>query len=243
MGETMADYNKEINASLGKLEDGDVMSGKVENEEQAASSLTWDHLKELRDSKETLTIKVNGMVNGGLITNVEDIRGFIPASQISLDYVENLDEWLNKTMEVRVITVDKSKKKLVLSAKAILKENADKEKAKKLSELKVGTITEGVVETLQPYGAFVNIGDGITGLLHVSQISDKRIKEPSEVLKEGQTVKVKITKVEDKRISLSMKALSDDSSKAPREEFEKIDLPKAAAPTTSLGDLLKNIKL
>ena len=96
---------------------------------------------------------------------------------------------------MRVINVDEENKRLVLSAREILKEAADAERAKKISNVEVGLVTEGIVETLKPYGAFVNLGNGLSGLLHISQICNNRIKHPGVVLKEGQTVKVKITEV------------------------------------------------
>ncbi len=239
MAETMDDYKKELEESYKSLESGDVMSGKVENEEQAELTLAWQHLKELLDSKQDITVKIGGMVNGGLIATVEGIRGFIPASQISLDFVENLDEWLGKSLKVRVITVDPARKKLVLSAKVILKEAEKKAHEEKLAKVQTGMVFDGKVESLQTYGAFVDLGDGINGLLHISQISDKRLKHPGEVLKEGQDVKVKVIKVEDGKISLSMKALNDVTE----QEEEVYDLPETQAVTTSLGDLLKGIKL
>jgi len=108
--------------------------------------------------------------------------------------------------------------------------------------VKVGLVTEGTVETIKDYGAFVNIGHGVTGLLHVSQISQKRIKTPSDVLKEGQTVKVKVTKVADGRISLSMKALDDSQPAEETSHEEHFKLPKSENIGTGLGDLLKGFK-
>ena len=102
-------------------------------------------------------------------------------------------------------------------------------------------VLEGKVETIQPYGAFIDLGDGVSGLLHVSQISEKRIKTPEDVLKVGDTVKVKVIKTEDRKISLSIRALQADEEQAEAEEVYK--LPETAPVTTSLGDLLKNIKL
>ncbi len=97
------------------------------------------------------------------------------------------------------------------------------------------------MESIQPYGAFIDLGDGLSGLVHVSQISEKRIKSPDVVLKVGDTVKVKVIAIKDGKLSLSMKALNDAAAEEIREE--KIVLPKAENVTTSLGDLFKNIKL
>ncbi len=239
--ETMDDLKKELDESYKKLESGDVMSGKVEDEDQAEQNLAWAKVKELKESGEAITVKIGGVVNGGLIAYIDNLRGFIPASQISLSFVENLDEWLGKDLKVRVITVDSGRKKLVLSAKVLLKEAEKKAKDDKLNALKVGEVKEGTVETIQPYGAFVNIGDDITGLLHVSQISEKRLKSPGEVLKEGQKVTVKVTGIKDGKISLSMKALNENAGEGAAEE--EVEIPETAPVTTSLGDLLKGFKL
>ena len=240
MAETMDDYKEELEASFKKLDEGDVMTGKVENEEQAENNLAWQHMKELLDSKETIRVKIGGMVNGGLIAYVENIRGFIPASQIALEFVENLDEWLGKELDVRVITADSHKKRLVLSAKVILKEAQQKEHEEKKARIQTGMVCTGKVESLQPYGAFVDLGDGISGLVHISQISEKRIGHPKEALKVDQEVKVKVIGIKDGKISLSIKALNEATE---AEEEESFELPETKAVTTSLGDLLKNIKL
>ena len=102
-------------------------------------------------------------------------------------------------------------------------------------------MTEGKVESIQPYGAFIDLGDGLSGLVHVSQISDKRIKTPDVVLKVGDTVKVKVIAIKDGKLSLSMKALKDVAAEEVREE--KVVLPKTEELTTNLGELFKNLKL
>ncbi len=208
---------------------------------EATAVLAWDRLQQLMDDKTNITVKIGGITKGGAIAYLEGIRGFIPASKLSLEYVENLEDWLNKEIEVRVISVDKENKRLVLSARDILREKAAEERKKRISNVQIGLVTEGVVETLQPYGAFVNLGNGLSGLVHVSQISQQRIKHPNVVLKEGQTVKVKIIAVKDGKISLSMKALEEAA--AEQIEEETYELPQTEQLTTSLGSLFKNIKL
>ena len=208
---------------------------------EATAVLAWDRLQQMMDDKTNLTVKIGGITKGGAIAYLEGIRGFIPASKLSLEYVENLEDWLNKEIEVRVISVDKENKRLVLSARDILREKAAEERKKRISNVQIGLVTEGVVETLQPYGAFVNLGNGLSGLVHVSQISQQRIKHPNVVLKEGQTVKVKIIAVKDGKISLSMKALEEAA--AEQIEEETYELPQTEQLTTSLGSLFKNIKL
>lgn len=122
-----------------------------------------------------LTVKVGGIVKSGVVAYLDGIRGFIPASRLSLNYVEEdaLNDWLGKELEVRVINADAENKRLVLSAREILREKADEERKAKVSNVQVGLVTEGTVETIKPYGAFINLGNGLSGLLHVSQICRK----------------------------------------------------------------------
>ncbi|MGI6001289.1 hypothetical protein B5E77_14310 [Lachnoclostridium sp. An131] len=229
----------EVTATVLRTDDGQghiLLSRKA-----AADELAWKKLQEYLDEKTVLDVKVGGVVKGGVIAYVEGIRGFIPASKLSLSYVENLEDWLNKEIQVQVITVEPEKKRLVLSAREILREKAAEERRAKISNVQVGLVTEGKVESIQPYGAFIDLGEGLSGLVHVSQISDKRIKTPDAVLKVGDTVKVKVIAIKDGKLSLSMKALKDVAAEEVREE--KVVLPKSEELTTSLGELFKNIKL
>ena len=125
--------------------------------------------------------------------------------------------------------------------KELLREKEALERKEAAALVKVGLVTEGTVETIKPYGAFIKLDNGLSGLLHVSQISQQRIKDPSAVLKVGQTVKVKIIANKDGKLSLSMKALEDVAAEAIEEET--VDLPQSEAPTTSLGSLFANLKL
>ena len=230
-----------VSATVIKRDDGAghiLMSMK-----EASAVLAWDKLKTLMESQGNVTVKVTDVTKGGVVAFLEGVRGFIPASKISLEYVEEaeLENYLHQTLEVRVINVDEENKRLVLSAREILKEAADAERAKKISNVEVGLVTEGIVETLKPYGAFVNLGNGLSGLLHISQICNNRIKHPGVVLKEGQTVKVKITEIKDGKLSLSMKALEDVAAKEIEEEV--FEIPEAEEVTTSLGSLLAGFKL
>lgn len=230
---------EEVTATVLRPDDGQghiLLSRKA-----AAAEMAWKKVAEYLENETVLDVKVGGVVNAGVIAYVEGLRGFIPASKLSLSYVENLEDFLNKEIQVRVITVDPEKKKLVLSAKEILREKAAEARKAKISNVEVGLVTEGKVESIQPYGAFIDLGDGLSGLVHVSQISEKRIKSPEVVLKVGDTVKVKVIAIKDGKLSLSMKALNDVAAEEIREE--KVILPKSEELTTSLGDLFKNIKL
>ena len=218
---------------------GQIMLSKKD----AANLVAWDRLRSLKDSQENIRVKVAGVVKSGVIAYVEDIRGFIPASKLALDYVDedDLNDWLGKELEVRVITVDEEDGKLVLSAKEILREKEAEEKKARISNVQVGLVTEGKVESIQPYGAFIDLGNGLTGLVHISQICEKRIKTPAAVLHVGDEVKVKVIAVKDGKLSLSMKALQDVAAEEIQEET--VELPESEELTTNLGSLFANIKL
>ena len=207
----------------------------------AAAVLGWERLVQLQKDQSNITVKISEAVKSGVTTYVEGIRGFIPASKLSLGYVEDLDAWVGKEIEVRVITAEQADGRLVLSAKEILREKEEAEKKTRISNVEVGLVTEGTVESLMPYGAFEDLGNGLNGLLHISQICQQRIKHPGAVLKEGQKVKVKIIAVKDGKLSLSMKALEDVAAKEIEEEV--FEMPETEAATTSLAALFKNIKL
>lgn len=206
--------------------------------------LAWDKFKEYLDNETTLQVKVKESVPSGVVAYLDGIRAFIPASQLSLNYVEDTTPYIGKELDVRVITADPAKEKLVLSAKVVAKEKEIEERNHRISMIVPGSIMEGTVETLMPYGAFVNLGDGLSGLVHVSQICERRIGKPSEVLKEGQKVKVKVLNTDNGKISLSMRALEEEMVDTSAEEAESIsDYTSNEAASTSLGDLLKNFKL
>ena len=292
MAETMKDYEKELNESMKKIEEGDILTGTVVSVDEkevildlkyyaegvipaedytrepgfnlkeevhpgdevsatvvrkddgngnillsrveAADVLAWEKIREYKESGEALDVTVKGITNAGVIAYVEGVRGFIPASRLSLGYVEDTEEYLNRQIRVQVIECDKDSKKLILSARELLREQAEEERKKKISNVQVGLVTEGTVESLQPYGAFVDLGNGLSGLVHISQICEKRIKKPSEVLSVGDRVKVKVTAVKDGKLSLSIKEASDMMAKDIEEEvYEVPDAGEEA--TTSLG--------
>lgn len=231
--ESMEDYKEELEASFQQIRRG--VEDKDDPEIQA-----WNTLREYMENKTILQVKIGGIVNKGVITYVEGIRGFIPASKLSASYVENTEEWLNKTVDAIVITADEEEKRLVLSAKEPALEKLAKENQEKASSLSVGTVIEGTVESIQPYGAFVTLENGISGLIHISQISEKRIKSPSAVLSIGQTIKAKIISINNGKIGLSIKALNDVAEVSKEEPNYKLPSEEIG---TGLGALLKNIKL
>lgn len=208
-------------------------------EEHFDDANPWDVVASYMEKGTTLPVKVEGIVNGGAIAMVEGLRGFIPASRLSLSYIEDLESYLLKDIEVRVIDVDQADNRLVLSAREILKEKEVKEREAKIASIKIGSVLTGTVESLQTYGAFISLEDNLSGLVHISQISQKRIKSPKDVLNVGDEVTVKVIGIKDGKISLSIKALEEIAE----EPEEKVEIPKAENIGTSLGDLFKNIQL
>ncbi len=231
----------EIQATVIRLDDGE--GNILLSKKEANQMLGWDKLKTAMEQETILTVRVKEAVNAGVVAYAEGLRGFLPASQLSLDYVEDPSAFIGKDLEVRVINVDREKEKLVLSAKAVLREREEEARNHRISMLVPGTIVEGTVESLTNYGAFVNIGNGLTGLVHISQICTRRIRKPSEVLKTGQAVRAKILNTNDNRISLSLRALeesaeTDTDTSAQAEEYSSHE-----SASTSLGDLIAKLNL
>lgn len=230
---------EEIKAEVIATDDG---KGNVAlSVKNATRSLAWEACEKYLEEGTVLEVKVGGIVNKGVIAYVEGLRSFIPASQLSLGYVEDTNEFLGKMVEAKVITCDAAKNRLVLSVREVLQQRREEERARKINAVAVGTVLEGKVESMRPYGAFIDLGDGISGLVHISQICQKRIGSPAEVLKEGQEVKVKVLKVEDGKISLSMKALEEA---APVEVIEEPELTykDEGEASTGLAALLAGFK-
>lgn len=231
----------EIEATVVKVDDG---RGNIElSKKEANDILAWDKLKELMDQETVVKVKIKESVPSGVVTYLEGIRAFIPASQIASDYVENTDEWIGKEIEARVITVDKDKTKLVLSGKVVAREKETEERNHRISMMVPGSVVEGTVESIMPYGAFVSLGNGISGLVHISQICHKRIASPGEVVKEGQKVKVKILNTNDNKVSLSMKALEEEMIDTTEEAVDIDEFVSKEEVGTSLGSLFANLKL
>lgn len=155
--------------------------------------------------------KITGHNKGGLECEVNHIRGFVPAGQISLYRVEDLSQFVGGSMTCVVTEANPERRNLVLSHRAVLEREKAEAKTKLLSELAEGQVREGVVRSLQDYGAFIDLG-GVDGLLHVSQLSWQRIRHPSEVLQIGQTIKVMVRKIdaETGKISLAFRDLSEN---------------------------------
>ena len=174
-----------------------------------------------------VTALITGHNSGGLECEVNKIRGFIPVSHISLYRVENLEEFVGEKFICLVTEANPQRRNLVLSRRAVLEKEKEDARRELLAELEPGQIREGVVRKLMDFGAFVDLG-GVDGLIHISQLSWGRVEHPSEVLAEGQTVKVKIIKMDEagSRISLGYRDMiespwTDIESKYPVNSLAK----------------------
>ena len=193
----------------------------------------WEELKAMQESGEVLTVKINAAVNAGVISYVKGVRGFIPASLLSIAYVEDLNEWVDKSIEVKVI----------LSGKAVEQEKAAAERAAKMDAVNVGDIYDGKVERITSFGAFVGFADDLSGLVHISQMANKHIESPNEVVKVGDEVKVKVIGKKDGKISLSMKAALDADAEVVDNREPAFNYKEEGQAATSLASLLAGIKL
>ncbi|WP_044640256.1 30S ribosomal protein S1 [Risungbinella massiliensis] len=181
-------------------EDQLIVSKKAVDSEKA-----WEVLPAKFESGEVITAKVADVVKGGLVVDL-GVRGFIPASLVENFFVEDFSDYKGKELTLKIVELDQEKKKCILSHRAVLEEEAARQKEQVLSNLQVGEVREGTVQRLTDFGAFVDIG-GVDGLVHVSEIAWSHVGHPSEVLSEGDKVQVKVLKVDlaNGKISLSMK--------------------------------------
>ena len=182
--------------------------------------ISWEELQQMMDENTVLSVQIKGVVNAGVIAYVQGVRGFIPASQLSTSYVEDLNEWLNKTIDVKIITVDAEQKRLVLSGRAAQQEKAAAERAAQIEAISVGDIFEGTVEKITSYGAFIRLENGLSGLVHISQIANKHVVKPEDELKVGEVINVKVLEVNpvQNKISLSKRQADAPVEEAPAEE-------------------------
>ena len=173
--ETMEDFAAELEASYKEY---DEKRSQAYVADETPDAEKWQEVKQLQADHAVVNVKIKEIVKGGAVAYLDELRAFIPASQLSLEYVEKLEDWVGRHIEAYIITADPENKKLVLSAKELLKERRDAEVKEKMGAFKAGQVVEGTVESLKDYGAFVELTDGVTGLLHISQISNQRIKHP-----------------------------------------------------------------
>ncbi|MCK9442936.1 MAG: bifunctional 4-hydroxy-3-methylbut-2-enyl diphosphate reductase/30S ribosomal protein S1 [Tissierellaceae bacterium] len=194
----------EIDVFVVRLDDGE--GNVVLSLKKVEDFKNWDIVEKLFEDKERVECKVLNVIKGGLSVLVHGLNGFMPASQVSVSYVSDLSPYKGKTLIAKVIDFDKNKKRIILSRKVIEREELNNKRKELWASLEVDKIIEGTVQRLADFGAFVDLG-GVDGLIHISDLSWNRIKHPSEVVHEGQNVKVKVLSFDkDKnRISLGLK--------------------------------------
>lgn len=206
-GQKLSDLFKvgdEIQAKVIKSDEGE--GGILLSKKRLVAIENYKELEAIMESKELISVKITRAVNGGVIAAYKEITGFIPMSQLSDKYIENAEEFIGQTFDVRVIRVDTKRNRAVFSRKSVLLEEKRKAVEEIWQNLNVGDVVEGKVMRFTDYGAFVDIG-GLDGLLHISEISWGKLKRPEDVLKIGDIINVKILSLNEEKgkISLGLK--------------------------------------
>lgn len=198
----------EINVMVIKTDDGE--GNLVLSKKRADQVVVWDELQQIHDKEEIITVKPIEVVKGGVVANYKGIRAFIPASQLSMHYVEDLNTFIGTDLEVKLIEYNKEKKKIIFSRKIVETKEAEIKKQEILSTIKKGQKYKGIVRRLVNFGAFVDIG-GIDGLIHINELSWSNVKHPSEVVNVNDVVEVYVINfdLEKGKIALGLKDVND----------------------------------
>ncbi|WP_323702319.1 30S ribosomal protein S1 [Mammaliicoccus sp. Dog046] len=206
----------EIEAFVTKIEQNEESGHYILSKRQLDENLSYEKLQEILEKDEVISAEVTEVVKGGLVVDA-GIRGFIPASLISVNYIDDFSDYLGKVLDLKVEELDQTNNRVILSHKKVEQEALSSKKEELLNNISQGDVLEGKVARLANFGAFIDLG-GVDGLVHVSEISHDHVKTPEEVVKVGDKVKVKVRAVdrEAERISLSIK----DTLPSP---FEQID--------------------
>ena len=214
---------RELSVKADEIEDnikvGDVLDlvviSKIGSDKEGGSYLlsqrrlearkVWDEIEKKFEAGETLTVPVTQIVKGGLVVDA-GVRGFVPASMVSDHFVEDFNQYKGQELELKIVEIEPSENRLILSHKEIVQQEREAKKQEVMSQLAAGDVLDGKVARLTNFGAFIDLG-GVDGLVHVSEISYERVGKPSDVLKVGEDVKVKVLAIkhEKDRISLSIK--------------------------------------
>ncbi|MDE5411945.1 30S ribosomal protein S1 [Alkalihalobacterium chitinilyticum] len=191
----------EVELKVSKVQDDELVLSKRAVQAEKA----WTELQEKFVNQETIEAQVADVVKGGLVVDL-GVRGFIPASLVERHFVEDFSDYKGRTLRLKVVEMEPENNKLILSQRAVLDEEVTNKKLSVLSSINEGDVVEGTVQRLTDFGAFVDLG-GVDGLVHISQLAHHRVEKPSDVVKEGDQVKVKVLSVdaEKERVSLSLK--------------------------------------
>lgn len=209
----------EINVMIVKVDDGE--GNVLLSKKKADQIVVWDDLKDIFEKQEEIELSVKDVVKGGVIVNFKGVRGFIPASQLSVDYVSDLKPYVGTSIKLRLIEFDKDNKKVIFSHKVIEQEERQRQKEKLLQTIEKGQKFNGKVVRLARFGAFVDLG-GVQGLIHNNDLSWKKVKHPSDVVKEGDIVDVYVIDFnkEEGKIALGLKDVNDDPWKKASEQYK-----------------------
>ena len=198
-----------VSVAIESLENG--YGDTVLSRDKAKRLAAWMNLEKALETGELVTGTVTGKVKGGLTVMTNGIRAFLPGSLVDTRPVKDTTPYEGKTMEFKVIKLDRKRNNVVLSRRAVVEASMGEERAKLLETLKEGAVVKGIVKNITDYGAFVDLG-GIDGLLHITDLAWRRVRHPSEVLEQGQEITAKVLKFdqEKNRVSLGIKQLGED---------------------------------
>jgi small subunit ribosomal protein S1 len=208
-GEIEVAVGETVEVALDSVEDG---SGETRlSREKAKRARTWTRLETAFEKQEVVTGVITGRVKGGFTVEIENVRAFLPGSLVDVRPVRDPSYLENKPLEFKVIKLDQKRNNVVVSRRAVVEQEYSAERSALLDNLQEGAAVKGVVKNLTDYGAFVDLG-GIDGLLHITDMAWKRVKHPSEVVKVGEEIDVRILKFdrERQRVSLGLKQLGAD---------------------------------
>ncbi|MBU6415262.1 S1 RNA-binding domain-containing protein, partial [Patescibacteria group bacterium] len=226
---------KEGDAIAAKIVDVDNDEGYIElSMKEAGREKNWRDLHSLMESGETLTIKVAEANRGGLMLEYKGVKGFLPVSQLSSKnypkveggdkekIYEELKKFVGQELVVKIMDVNQGEEKLIFSEKS----QENQELREKISKYHAGDVVEGEVSGIVSFGAFVRFGDGLEGLIHISEMDWRLVENPSSIVKTGEKVKVKIIDIQGEKISLSLKALKENPWEIAAGKYQKGDAIK-----------------
>ncbi|MCD1118033.1 30S ribosomal protein S1 [Chryseobacterium turcicum] len=196
----------EVEVMVDRRED---KTGQLQLSHRKARTLkAWDRVNELHETGEIVNGFVKSRTKGGMIVDVHGIEAFLPGSQIDVKPIKDYDQFVGKTMEFKVVKINPEFKNVVVSHKALIEADIEGQKKEIIAQLEKGQVLEGTVKNITSYGVFIDLG-GVDGLIHITDLSWSRVNHPSEILEDGQTVKVVILDFDDEktRIQLGMKQL------------------------------------
>ena len=208
-GELEVQIGDFVSVAIDAIENG--YGDTILSRDKAKRLASWLSLENALESGEFVTGTVSGKVKGGLTVLVNGIRAFLPGSLLDTRPVKDMSPYEGKTMEFKVIKLDRKRNNVVLSRRAVVEASMGEERAKLLETLREGAFVNGVVKNITEYGAFVDLG-GIDGLLHITDMAWRRVRHPSEVVTVGQELTAKVLKfdAEKNRVSLGLKQMGDD---------------------------------